>query len=202
MLEAITKTMTKGEKTQFRIIETALDCFYDVGITETTFKMISERSGLTQPGIYAYFADKNALLLACSQYAIERGREFGGSETDGNRGAKEVLRSYLFLNLNWVYKDRKTVHSLIAMYYFGTTYLPLKKLHAEIDHVATERIDHYLQAGNRESAWKVKDTQKFARLIHSLLVGEMMKSFHWPKEQKLEEREKNLWDFVSRLILS
>jgi AcrR family transcriptional regulator len=192
--------MSKGEKTRLRIIETALDCFYEVGITETTFKMISGQSGLTQPGIYAYFSDKNALLLACSEYAIERGREFGGSEFEGNQTAKQVLRAYLFLNLNWVYKDRKTVHSLIAMYYFGTTYPPLKKFHAEIDLIAIKRIDAYLQAGNRESEWKIKDTDKIARLIHSLMVGEMMKAFHWPKDLKLEEREKELWGFVYRML--
>lgn len=192
--------MTKGEKTRLRIIETALDCFYEVGLTETSFKMISERSGLSQPGIYAYFHDKNSLLLACSTYAIERGREFVGAEVSRERGAKEVLNTYLKQNLKWAFKDRKVIHSLIAMYYFGATHPPLQELHWSIDQNSITRIEGYLLSGNREGAWKVREPKKVAREIHSLLVGEMIKIFHWPGERGLDERHRDMWNFIWKSV--
>jgi AcrR family transcriptional regulator len=192
--------MTKGEKTKLRIIETAVDCFYEVGLTETSFKMISERSGLTQPGIYAYFHDKNSLLLACSAYAIEQGRQYVGGEVSREKSAKDVLKTYLSMNLKWVFTDRKVIHSLIAMYYFGATHPPLQELHWSIDQNAISRIEGYLLAGNREGAWKIRDPKKIAREIHSLLVGEMIKIFHWPGERGHEERHRDLWSFILKAV--
>ena len=188
--------MTKGEQTRLRIIETALECFFEVGITETTFKMISEKSGLTQAGIYVYFRDKNSLLLACSEYAIERGRKFVGSETDKESDARDTLRTYLYRNLQWVFKDRKTVHSLIAMYYFGATDPILRKLHWAIDQNAIGRIEGFLLSGNRENKWTIVNPKNLARQIHNVLVGEMIKSFHWPNEKKLDDRFEDLWSFI------
>ena len=192
--------MTKGEETKLRIVKTALDCFYEVGLTETTFKMISERSGLTQPGIYAYFRDKNSLLLSCSAYAIERGREFVGAELSKESDAKNVLKTYLKMNLKWAFEDRKVIHSLIAMYYFGATHPPLQKLHWDIDQNSITRIEGFLLAGNREHCWKIRDPKKTAREIHSAMVGEMIKIFHWPKERSLAERYRDFWSFISKAV--
>lgn len=48
--------------TRLRIAEAARACFYEKGVTETSFEEIAARAGVRRATVYLHFANKNAIL--------------------------------------------------------------------------------------------------------------------------------------------
>lgn len=188
--------MRKGEATRLRIIESALDAFVAVGFTETTFGKLSEMSGLTQPGIYAYFSDRGELLAACALHAAEKGREFIDQAIRPQVYASDALKTYIEMNFRWTIERRRDAYAILAMYYFGATHPAIQALHFQLDAIGIERINGYLLQGIREKLWHLGDPKETAQRIHSLLVGELIKAFHWPKDASATSRSRMVWEFV------
>ena len=55
---------TKGERTQRRLLEIAIDRFGERGFRRTSVSEIARAAGLTQAAVYAYFPSKEALFDA------------------------------------------------------------------------------------------------------------------------------------------
>ena len=53
------------------IIETAIGLFSELGYTQTSMRMIAEKSGITKPAIYYYFPDKESLFIGILEHGME-----------------------------------------------------------------------------------------------------------------------------------
>jgi hypothetical protein len=69
-----------------------------------------------------------------------------------------------------------------------------------MDQGSIARLETHLIQGNQSGAWQVRSTRARASAIHSLIVGEMIKAFHFPKEYARAERLAALWRGVESLI--
>ena len=60
--------LSKGQATQIRILQSALQLFSEKGFASVTLQMIAENSGSSHPLILKYFGSKENLLLHVRQY--------------------------------------------------------------------------------------------------------------------------------------
>jgi AcrR family transcriptional regulator len=193
--------MKKGESTRLQIIDSASKIFYEKGFHSTTFAMVAKSARLTQPAIYSYFTDKEDLLSACCLNSAQNGRQQIESNLDPNLDASQTLKKYVEMNLNWVMTKPAEAYSLLAMYYIGHSMKAVKQLHKSIDDVGISRIETFLIRGNREQSWNIKTPLEVSKHIHSLLVGEMIKAFHWPGEVTPSIRHQRLWRFLVHILI-
>lgn len=183
------------------MIEAGLELFLEEGFHKVTLARLGSRLGITHAALYAHFEDKTDLLAACCATSIARIRVLVDAHLDPNASAPERLRAYLDANLDWVGTHRAYANALLSMYYYAACDEKLRRLHARMDLDTIARIETQLIQGNRERAWQVGEPRVVAGVIHSLLVGELIKIFHRPRERAKAERLATLWESVSRLTL-
>jgi AcrR family transcriptional regulator len=192
--------MAKGTETRARLIQAATDLFYEKGVQWVSFQQIASAVGLTNAALYKHFADKDDLLQACALSAAQSGRQIIDRNLNETQSAKQRLYSYIEGNLLWLNERPKEGLIVLSLYYFGFNSAPIQKLLVSINSQSISRIRARLAEGNREKSWKVIDTERSARAVHDLMLGEMIKAVHQPHEMKIEYRVEFLWENVASII--
>jgi len=186
--------------TKQQIIEAAIKLFHENGAQWVSFKMIADKVGISQPAIYKHYQDKDDLLKACILYSAQSGREIIDSHVSLRSGAEEKLKAYIEGNLMWVCFKPQEGAIVLSMYYYALNHKPIFELMTMIHTQSHQRICGHLEAGAKEKKWKILDIPSLARCIHDLLLGEMIKTVHAPKEMNLDERSSFLWSHVRNLL--
>jgi AcrR family transcriptional regulator len=75
-----------------RIVEAAIELFYDHGYENTTLDAVAERLGITKPFIYSHFDSKSLLLAEICSRAIAASLEAINSVLGSSMSATERLR--------------------------------------------------------------------------------------------------------------
>jgi AcrR family transcriptional regulator len=98
-----------------RIIEAALDCFVEMGFTDTTMEDIRERSASSNGSIYHHFKSKEQLAAAVYLEGItdyQNGlAEQLEAQQDPRKGIFEIVRYHL----NWVHQNPSWAQYLFTM---------------------------------------------------------------------------------------
>ncbi len=195
--------MTKGEETKFKIIQAAIKIFNSEGINWTSFKMLADKVGISQPALYKYFADKDALLLECCLEVVKRGQKFIDDQIDMNSPARQRFASYVEGNLRWAIEKPKEADLVFAMYSNGSFSNAFKNLHLQIDQGGMKRIETHLihiSFEKKESESSPRNINDQVQLIHSLLVGEVLKALRWPTKFSAQARTKKIMQVIDGII--
>lgn len=202
MLKTKRHSLSKGEETKQNLIQVALDLFYKKGVHWVSFQQIATEVNLTQAALYRYFEDKDELIQACALYSAKTGRAFIDQHVPSAAPARERIRTYIEGNLLWALKFPKEANALLAMYYFALKSKKIRDVYLLINQQSIIRLSTHLSHGNHEKVWKIEDCEQMARIIHNLLVGEMLKTIHTPKELSLDARMSILWSALMKLLPS
>lgn len=84
----------KKEKTE-ELIRIALDTFVEKGLTGTTTKDLCTAAGLNNGGIFYYFDNKEEIVIACAEAAIDRIEKRAFGMALENLGDIEYMMSHL-----------------------------------------------------------------------------------------------------------
>lgn len=191
-------TVTKDTKSL--IIEAALELFYEFGVHWVSFQQIANQVKISQPAIYKHYKDKDDLVCACTLNAAESGRAFIDSMVETKTSPSQKLHVYIEANLIWMDRNRKHGAMLLAMYYFSHMNARLKQVQDAIQGQSILRIKRQLDLGNENMTWKISNSELCARIIHDLLIGEMIKAFHETPEVNSKVRAKLVKNMVGSLI--
>jgi AcrR family transcriptional regulator len=186
--------------TKLQIIESAIKLFHENGAQWVSFKMIADKVGISQPAIYKHYQDKDDLLKSCILYSAQSGREIIDTNVNLRTSAEDKLKAYLEGNLMWACFKPQEGAIVLSMYYYALNHKPIFELMNMIHAQSIQRLSLHLESGQKEKSWKLKNTPALARAIHDLLLGEMIKTVHDPKDMPLEERVNFLWGNVGRLL--
>jgi AcrR family transcriptional regulator len=61
-----------SDETSTRVVDAALACFAEVGVSKTTVEDVAERAGIARATLYRYFPGKQALLLGVVTAEVRR----------------------------------------------------------------------------------------------------------------------------------
>ena len=74
-----------------RIIETAVQCLYDLGYGATTFHAVTARAGVSRGAILHHFPSRVDLMAAVAEYAAEYQNRVVADEVDASAGERELF---------------------------------------------------------------------------------------------------------------
>ena len=80
-----------GEESRRRIMDAAEELFAEKGFVRTSFADIAERSGISRGSIPWHFENKDGLLIAVVERAIDRFISIGSISSSGPAGVREVF---------------------------------------------------------------------------------------------------------------
>lgn len=179
----ITKNMKE------KIIISAIECFYRQGFLETTFQQIAAKAKISQPHIYNHFKNKMDLILECSKYASEIGRQFIDSSVDERKPAQERLNQYIEANLRWFLKERAYGFCIISVYYFAQTHKEMRSAFAQLVESGIGRLEILLYQYQNESRVPLSNINTTAKIIHDILIGEIYKIALWDSKKNKQLNE-------------
>jgi AcrR family transcriptional regulator len=192
--------MSKGEDTRDRIIKCANDLFSKNGAHQVAVQEIASAAKVAQPTVYKYFRDKDELLLACILQAASMGREFIDANVDVYASSDKQLFNYISANLIWTDKFRQDASIFFSAQYFAQSSDSIRETLIKIYSQSLDRICIKLTSGEREGLWKIKSIKESAQKIHSLLIGEMLRTLHKLDEKTPQQRAKLVYNmFMSSL---
>ncbi len=183
-----------------KLIEAAIDLFHKHGVHWVSFQQIAEKVGVSQPALYKHFKNKDDLLSACIVEVAHRNRAFIDAFTPATNSAQGKLRAHIEGSFTWLEKCPKEAATFLAMFYFAYNSGEIAVAMKEVNSQNVQRISSHIISGNYESIWNVPDPRTIARFIHNLLIGEMIKAIHHPKELKIETRVELVCALVQKLL--
>lgn len=187
--------------TRARLIEAAIDLFYEHGVHWVSFQQIATRVGVSQAALYKHFADKDDLLRACALVSAESGREIIDSGVERARSPAEKIRAYIRGNFEWQKRHPKEAVVILSLYYFGFNSPPLHDLLMSINEQSVSRLAQRIRDGQREGEFAASRVEKKSRVLHSLLLGELIKAVHDPKSMTPDERARLVWAGFEKNLL-
>jgi AcrR family transcriptional regulator len=189
----------KGDRTRKRILDSAGKLLLTRDFSELTMAEIGKPAKIAPATIYEHFKDKDELLLESIRHMIGGARQEIDARVKDSDPAEKRLRAILRANLE---TSIEMMAPLMSLFYFAAIKPSVRELEKEFQKSAVSRIEVLVIHGNREGTWKIARTAVVARSIHSLLIGEMIKSHYDPDEIGFEARFKALWNAVGGLLRS
>lgn len=192
--------MSKGDETRSRLIQAAIELFYEHGVHWVSFQQIATRVGITQAALYKHFQDKDDLLRACALVSGESGRELIDTLVSQARTPAEKIRAFIRGHFEWQRQSPKEAVILLSLFYFGFNNRPLRDLLLSMNEQRTARLAACIREGRSDGHFTATRVEKKARVLHSLLLGELIKAVHEPKEMTVDQRAQLVWaGFVKNL---
>jgi len=186
--------------TREELIKTAIQLFHEQGAHWVSFQQIAKKVRISQPAVYKHFEDKDDLMRACILSSAQSGRSIIDDHVSQKKNIRDKLKAYLEGNLLWVEKKPAETAIIVSMYYFAINSAPIHDVMDLIHQQSLNRLLVHLEQGNQDKAWKIKDSLAVARALHNLLVGEVIKAVHFPKEMSFEKRSRQLWMSASKIL--
>ncbi len=188
-----TGKLRKGDRTRLRILDAAGKLLQTRDFSALTMAEIGKPAKIAPATIYEHFKDKDELLVEAIRHLIGEQRVKIDARIKDSDPAEKRLRASLRVNLEISFE---VMAPLMSLFYFAAIKPAVREFEVEFQRTAVSRIETLLIHGNREGAWNIQRTQSVARSIHSLLIGEMIKTHYDPEEMGLDARFKTLWNAV------
>ncbi len=197
MIEDYLKTAADTRE-KFHMV--ALYAYMVKGAHNTTFQSLADQLGISQAALYKYYRSKDELMVAAIGYAGEKGRQYLSQGENHNDTALNRFKYHIKRNIDFCIEDRLHSIGIITMSYFANCVPEVKKLHEDINLIRIERIKNYLNQARHEKSINIVNVNEVAETIHTLLLGEMIKTYLWPEEKNSELRTKQLWKTITKLV--
>ena len=186
--------------TQDQILAAAVTCFNETGFEQTTFKDIASKVGVTQPLIYKYFKNKMDLFAACGLMVAAEGRIYIDASIDQRASALERLLAYAGADLEWFANHKSKAQILLGINYFALSDKTIETINNEILRIGLERIETHLVQIGHETGTKFQNVSDLSRIIHSIMVGEIIKLHHSKAKQKTNLARTLLFSAIKKIL--
>lgn len=193
-------SLRKGQRTKENILIQALTLYSEKGAHNVPFQDIADKVGITQAALYKYFRDRDDLLGAAILLGAKKGRDFFNASQPPNSNAQELLAFNLSKNLEWCVKGHPFTFAFLSLHFYATQIPHIHKIQRDITKVRLKRLEDYLQQGNNEKLWHVKDLKRTALVVNNLLLGEMMEIINAPRTESLKKRQSRVCESVLALL--
>lgn len=192
--------VTKGQRTKENIVVEALTLFNKKGVQNTSFQEIATKVGITQAALYKYFDNSDDLLTEGILLGSARGRQFFLTKTQEGVSAQEAFIEHIKANIEWCHLGKPFNFAFLALHFYKNQIPSIKKIHDDVSKARTQRFQKFIENGNQDGSWKVKNASMLALTIHNYLLGEMMEAINNPKKESFEVRHTRIGKTILSLL--
>lgn len=177
--------LSKGQRTQEKILQTTLKLVGQNGFADTSMQMIATACKLSQGAVMQHFPSKLRLFEAVRKHVSQSNHQFVDAQILPTDDSYKALRKHLLLNLEWALKHRAEANIIILTYENAIHEGEGREIALGAVRLGTERIYRYLLAAQREKIVALeKDPEILAQVIHEYLVGIVLRTLSTSKAVK------------------
>jgi|GEM_PF-4848699 len=164
--------LTKGQSTQIRIIQSALELFSHKGYANISLQAIAESSNTSHPLILKHFGSKDGLLLHVRSYVKMSNQVWVDRKIKPDMDAREALFVHCFENLRWVFEKPAEGRMIILTYYYNSLSQSTENISLNARALGTQRVLKYVLQAQREGFLK-GDVKPLivAEMVQESLIG-------------------------------
>jgi AcrR family transcriptional regulator len=146
-----------------RIIAAARKRFDHYGISKTTMQEIATDAGVAVGTVYLYFANKDALIVACAEVFVEQHRQTAEGIMAGKTPADEKLRDYILARFRLAAELRTSSRHAAEI---ARAVLRVKPDRIQEEGLMMwQYISNILKLGNQEGIFHVADPEYDAKVF-------------------------------------
>lgn len=156
-----------------RILEAAVDLFYEIGYENATLEAVADRLGATKPFIYSYYKSKTELLAAICERSIQESLKEMDAAIEVELDSVELLRRVGHAFALAVLRNQKYIAIMAReeKNLLPEDFVHISNMRREFD----QKLKQILQQGSEEGVFEVEDIG-----IASLAIGGMVSwSYIW-----------------------
>ena len=183
-------TLTKGERTRQRLLESAIACFVHLGWEGASVSELATAAKVDRALFNHYFRSKEMLIQECVAWFGVRGRAQTEALILATPARLDSVERYFRATFRWVKENR-----VYAAFYFLAIQRAAydRTMRAAVDAIFTRAQDGIvarwdadpLRAGRRS-----EDSRELARQLHMLLIGGMMADLIDPRGRVGEHEQR------------
>lgn len=164
--------LTKGQATQLRIIQSALQLFSQKGVANVTLQMIAENSNTSHPLILKHFGSKDELLLRVRHYVSMSNHTWVDSKIKPQMTARECLFTHCYENLRWAFEKPAEGKIILLTHYYNSLSTYQENASSVARKKGSSRILKYVLQADREGELKSKEKPELlAEMAQEFLIG-------------------------------
>lgn len=165
--------LSKGQKTQLRIIDSALALFSRSGFQAVTLQQIAKHSKTSHPLILKHFASKENLLLAVRKFVSFNNHQWVDSKILPDMDGRERVFHFCYENLVWgSHFPEQAKIILLTYYYHSLEDSGGASPGAQAFDMGVGRLHQHCLAAEREGLLDFDgDLKLFSEMLHEYAVG-------------------------------
>ncbi len=140
------------------------------------------------------------LILEACKHWIGEFKEYNVNDLASLAPAQNQLKEFLDRHLFYADKNRAQDGLLLGLYYYSMRSKKMLQFYKEVKTRALAKLKLILQLGNLDGSWTLVDIDREANTIHSLIVGEVIKTLIEPEAEGQSERTSRIDRHVQRLL--
>lgn len=180
------ESLSKGQKTQLKIIEAALKLYGEIGVNQTSMQMIADACELSQGAIMQHFKSKTRLFEAVRSHVSASNHQFIDKRILPTDDGLAALKKHMLGNYEWALKNRAHAN-IVYLTYEGGIYDETQRSAAQsAARLGGERILRYLYSAQREKLIPTLDNlEERSIMLQEYLLGMILRGLNEVISHKL-----------------
>lgn len=191
---------TKSQRTQLKIIESAIKLFVRNGFYETTHDQIAKASKVSRPLVLHYFPARSDLFEFCIRYIRVDMQSVAVNRLAKGKNAAEMLRLYVLSTFEWLNDKRPHAILWLLFYYRAAVEPQYLQLNTELVQMGERRIEQMLRLGVEQKIWKIAAVESTAKAIQNTITGYLVGQLTEKPNSKRKEAATIAYQQIEKLL--
>ena len=181
------------------ILLAAIACYATDGIEKSTYEMIARRAQVSRPLLFKYFEDYDDIFDRAASLIRHHFQSYTSSAVENEHQPSRKLATYLTSAFDWMELHPDFARGHLLFLQRCSRSQRERDLNSEVAENARQRIATLIQSSSAAQRFEVKDLDKTARRIHSILSAGMVTLLTENIENEMAVRE-DMLSFCQSLI--
>ena len=165
--------LTKGEISRRKIIEAATESIALLGDRTTTFQVIADKCGVSQPLVVKYLKKRENIFPEVIKHILTKAVKWTEEKLENDPSPKNRIVNYIYVSYEIAYKIPHANRVFLEIHSQSSFNPVIKKINQDIKINARKRIAAIILDGVEQNEFKITACQAklYATNIHNLLTG-------------------------------
>ncbi len=200
LIEKISPKLSKGQKTQIKIVKAAIICFAKADFESVSMESISKRAGVSRPLVKHYFSGTDEIFFLCVGQVRSEFQELVIAAMESESSMTEKLMAYVFTTFEWIQKRPQHVRLWMLFLSWCSRNKKAKRLNTNFVDIGHQRITAIIEIGNKMGEFKISNPEDTARTLQVFLTGILLSLGTEDRSNDLETIKDNTKKEVMRLL--
>tara|TARA_B110001454_G_scaffold16046_1_gene14406 strand:- start:54637 stop:55227 length:591 start_codon:yes stop_codon:yes gene_type:complete len=180
--------LKKGLNTEKRIVRAAIKCVGTIGLHQTTFQKIADKSKVSQPLVMHYFKTRDDIFPKVWEHVYQEAIERTSNNLSLHKNPIDKLKEYIAVSWDQFNSDPALTKIYMQLHSLAVFDEKLRSINTQVKRIAIHRIAGIISEGQGQGIFSrnVNPLQQ-AKIIHIQLSGFILNGISENKDFDYEE---------------